>query len=168
MSIRRAFLVALIASGSLFSGAEAKDVGFFQPQTLPPLYRFSCTYSGVTFFGKGSVPQVCTVFGDFFMPTGMTTDNRLTLVCGTNVLYSDAVIASFPTNDTTELRSIVPGAIALSLRTHRPGVFTGTLSSALRIDLPDTPPTLLTGACHLSSTTYASVLAEVDSELSGP
>ncbi len=127
--------------------------------------RFTCTFEGPTVVpvpaGKGGivplpVPLVCTAFGEFerrfdddrkFRDDG---DDHLTVICGNAVLYSDGVIATFPTSNAAELRSIVPGVAIVTIRTLTQGSFRGPLGSVLRIDIPGTPQALLTGVCHLN------------------
>ena len=116
--------------------------------------RFTCTFEGPAVIVKGAIPLVCTAFGQFDRPNGSYVsgddDDHLTVICGNAVLYSDGIIATFPTTNTTELRSIIPGVTTVTIRTLTPGVFTGPLGSLLRIDIPGAPQALLTGVCHLN------------------
>jgi hypothetical protein len=139
--------------------------------------RFSCTFEGPAVVVKGAVPLVCTAFGEFERDfdrfdrddrdddkdddhhgdrrdrrnrRDRDDDDHLTVICGNAVLYSDGVIATSPTNNTTELRSVVPGVTTLTIRSLNQGFFRGPLGSILRIDIPGAPQALLTGVCHLN------------------
>jgi hypothetical protein len=123
--------------------------------------RFTCTFEGPAVVVKGAIPLVCTAFGQFDRPMwggpgggdfdgDGDSDNQLTVICGNSVVYSDGVIATFPSNTTTELRSIVPGVATVTMRSLNPGMFSGPLGSVLRVDMPGTPQALLTGVCHLN------------------
>jgi hypothetical protein len=117
-------------------------------------HKFSCTFEGPAVIVKGALPLVCTAFGEFtktILPTPVQDfDDHLTVICGNAVLYSDGVFATFPTTNTTELRSLVPGVTNITIRSLTPGVFTGPLGAILRIDIPGTPQALLTGVCHIN------------------
>ncbi|MEO7164726.1 MAG: hypothetical protein ABI041_17525, partial [Bdellovibrionia bacterium] len=135
--------------------------------------RFSCTFEGPAVIVKGAVPLVCTAFGEFERRRDRDRndndrdhdrdhdrdrddrrfdrdDDHLTVISGNSVLYADGVIATSPTNNTTELRSIVPGVTTLTIRSLNTGSFRGPLGSILRIDIPGAPQALLTGVCRLN------------------
>jgi hypothetical protein len=115
--------------------------------------RFNCTFEGPIGIGKGAVPLICTAIGRFQKPVVATPidnfDDHVTVICGNSVVYSEGVIATFPTSNTAELRSIIPGAATITIRTLNTGVFTGPLASLLRI--PGAPETVISGVCHLDN-----------------
>ena len=143
---------------SAFAEESAQSVGALAAVVG---HRFSCTYEGPALVGKGVAPLVCTAFGDFTFPitSTLTGDgDHLTVICGNTVLYSDGVLANFATTSTVELRSVVPLVANLTIRTLTPSVFTGPLGSVLRLDVPGTPPALLTGVCRIHDVTLPAEL----------
>ena len=145
--------------------------------------RFSCAFEGPAVIVKGAVPLVCTAFGEFERDRrdhdhdhdhdaldgrdgdrdrDRDDEDHLTVICGNSVLYADGVFATSPTNNTVELRSIVPGVTTVTIRALTPGVFRGPLGSLLRIDIPGAPQALLSGVCHLNRRGGSGPFAELE------
>lgn len=140
-------LSLMLASFSSFA-AESGPVIQQAPVTD---VRFNCAFEGPAVVVKGAVPLVCTAFGGYLQENGSPLSDdgdHLTVICGNSVVYSDGLVVTQPTANTTEIRSMVPGVASITMRSLNPGVFTGPLGSVLRIDIPGTPQALLTGVCH--------------------
>ena len=140
-------LSLMLASAASFAAESGPGI----KQAIVTDVRFNCAFEGPAVVVKGAVPLVCTAFGGYLQEDGTPLSDdgdHLTVICGNSVVYSDGLVVTSPTANTTEIRSMVPGVASITMRSLNPGVFTGPLGSVLRIDIPGTPQALLTGVCH--------------------